>query len=277
MTPTKGESVMGFIRREAFERLMFFLRFKDHLARQSNNRILAAIGRRVIDPSAVTLTYIPVNENIELPPGTVAPVSILEHFIDEADCHVSLLRCPCRTEMKCEEFPRSFGCTFIGEGARKIDPGLGKRITKEEAKAKLDEACEMGLVSVLGRFKGDALALGVKDDARLMTICHCCPCCCVSTSLHLASPEMRDLVVKLEGTTVTVGEGCKGCGACAKACVFEQIEIVDGAAVIGDECKGCGRCARVCKTSSITISVDNPEYVRQSIERIKGYVDVSPQ
>jgi ferredoxin len=268
---------MGFIRREAFERLMFFLRFKDHFARQTNNRLLAAIGRRVMNPANMTLTYIPVNVDIELPPGTVAPISIVEHFIDEAACHVSLDRCPCRTEMKCESFPRSLGCTFIGEGAKQIDPDLGTRITREEARAKLEEASEMGLVSVLGRFKGDALALGVKDDARLMTICHCCPCCCVSTSLHLASPEIRDVLERLEGTTVTVGDECEGCGACAKACVFEQIEIVDGVAVIGDECKGCGRCARVCKTSSITISVDNPEYVQRSIDRIKGYVDVSPR
>ncbi|MHB8895532.1 MAG: DUF362 domain-containing protein [Candidatus Geothermincolia bacterium] len=266
---------MGLARGLLFEKMLFVLRFKDHLARRTNNRLFAAIGRRVADPADMTLTCIPVNVDIELPAGTVAPLSIVEHFIGEASCHVSLNECPCRTSLKCESFPRDLGCTFIGEGARQIDPRLGRRLTRAEAHAKVKEASEMGLVPILGRFKGDALALGVKDDARLMTICHCCPCCCVSTSLHLASPEVWNIVEKLEGTTVSVNDDCKGCGACVKACVFHQIEIIDGKAVIGDACKGCGRCATACKAGAIAVAVDNPDYIAQSIARISSYVDVT--
>jgi hypothetical protein len=266
---------MSLARTYVFEKLMFFLRFKDHFARRTNNRLLAAIGRRVADPSDMILTYIPVNADIELPKGTVAPVSIIEHFIEEASCHVSLKKCPCRTEMKCEHYPRDLGCTFIGEGARHIDERMGTRLSKQEALDKLHKASEMGLVSVLGRFKGDAMALGVKDDARLMTICHCCGCCCVSTSLHLASPEVWDVVERLEGTTVTVDGECTGCGACVKSCIFKQVEVVDGVAVIGEGCKGCGRCAVACKSSAITITVDNPAYIEETIKKISSYVDVS--
>jgi ferredoxin len=266
---------MSFTRSLAFDRLMFFLRFKDHFARQTNNRLFSAIGRRVADPSDMRLTYIPVNADIELPKGTVAPLGIIEHFIEEASCHVSLNKCPCRSEMKCEHFPRTLGCTFIGEGARQIDERVGTRLSKQEALDKLHEASEMGLVSCLGRFKGDALALGVKDDARLMTICHCCACCCVSTSLHLASPEVWDIMVKLEGTTVSVDGECNGCGACVKSCIFKQIELVDEVAVIGEGCKGCGRCATVCRSGAIKITVDNPTYIEETIKMIGGYVDVS--
>lgn len=266
---------MGVVHRVAFQRLLFLIRFKDHLAKQTNNKVLAAIGRKVVDPADVTLTCIPINADIALPPSTVAPTSIVEHFIEEASYHVSLFKCPCRTEMKCENHPRTFGCTFIGEGATQIDPKLGRHISKEEALEKLGQANEMGLITTLGRFKGDALALGVKDDARLMTICHCCPCCCVTTSIHLASPEMRDTLVKLEGTSVKVTDECKGCGACVDACIFHQITIEDKVAVIGEECKGCGRCARACKTSAIRIEVDNPSYIQQSIDRLSSYVDVT--
>ncbi|MFH1151396.1 MAG: 4Fe-4S ferredoxin [Actinomycetota bacterium] len=266
---------MGFIRRRAFDAVLLGLRFKDHFARRTNNRLLAAIGRRIVDPADVTLTYVPVNADIELPPGTVAPIRVVEHFLENASYHVSLDFCPCRRELKCEKYPREFGCTFIGEGARQIDPKLGRHIGRQEALDKLREANEMGLVSVLGRFKGDALALGVKDDARLMTICHCCPCCCVTTSIHLASPEMRDVLVRLEGVSVSVSDGCTGCGACVKACIFHQVELVDGIAVIGQECKGCGRCELSCKAGAIKIAVDNPSYVEESIARISSFVDVT--
>ena len=266
---------MRFLRRIAFERLQFLLRFKDGIARSTNNRLLAAVGRRIADPAEMSLTCIPVNADIELPPNTVAPVGVVEHFIEQASYHVTLVHCPCRTEMKCDDFPRDFGCTFIGEGARQIDPKVGRRMSREEALGKLRKANEMGLVSTMGRFKGDALALGVKDDARLMTLCHCCPCCCVSTSIHLASPELRDVIVKLEGTSVTVTDECTGCGACVKACIFHAVEVVDGTAVIGGECKGCGRCALACKAGAIKITVDNPDYIRESIERISSLVDVT--
>lgn len=266
---------MGIIQRTAYNHLLFLLRFKDHLARRTNNRVLAAIGRRFVDPADISLTCIPVNEEIALPPSTVAPVGVVEHFLESASYHVSMDKCPCRAEMKCDEYPRDFGCTFIGEGARQIDPHLGRRISKEEALAKLEESNRMGLVTTLGRFKGDALALGVKDDARLMTICHCCPCCCLTTSIHLASPELRGTIVKLEGVTVRVGGGCTGCGKCVEACIFHQIEMVDGVAVIGEECKGCGRCAAVCKSGSIKIEAENPRYVEETIERINSYVDVT--
>lgn len=65
----------------------------------------------------------------------------------------------------------------------------------QEALGKLKRATELGLVSTMRRFEGDALALGVKGDARLITLCHCCPCCCVSTGIHLASHELRDVSV----------------------------------------------------------------------------------
>lgn len=266
---------MGFIRRAAFDGAIFFLRFKDHFARRTNNRVLAAIGKMIADPADMILTSIPVNASIELPPGTVAPIGVVEHFVEEASHHVSLNFCPCRRELKCDEYPRDFGCTFIGEGSRQIDPKMGRHISKEEALDKVRKASDMGLVSTLGRFKGDALALGVKDDARLMTICHCCPCCCVTTSIHLASPELRDVLVRLEGTSVTVDDECNGCGKCARACIFQQIEIVDRKAVIGDECKGCGRCALVCKSGAVKVTVDNPAYIQETIDKISGYVDVT--
>ncbi|MDY6795704.1 MAG: hypothetical protein SWK76_10575 [Actinomycetota bacterium] len=45
---------------------------------------------------------------------------------------------------------------------------------------------------------------GLKDHQHLMTICHCCPRCCLSTSISLAFRDTRDALVKLEGLKMEV-------------------------------------------------------------------------
>ena len=266
---------MGFFSRTAFNRLTWVLRYKDAMARTSNLPVLRRLGGRILDFSTTNLSYIPIYEDIELPPGTVAPAGIIEHFINEASHHVIISRCPCRSEMGCKEFDPSFGCTFLGRGATQIDPAIGRHVTREESLQHLREASDMGLVSVIGKFKGDALALGVRDHSRLMTVCHCCSCCCVSTSLHLASREARDIMTKLEGLSVSVGEECTGCGKCVEVCIFKQISVENKRAVIGDECKGCGRCAMVCKAGAVKIRVEDSSYIDECIARISLKVDVT--
>ena len=129
-------------------------------------------------------------------------------------------------------------------------------------------------VSAVGKFKGDALALGVKSHKQLMTICHCCPCHCISNGLHYAPKELRDTMVKLEGVTVEVTDDCIGCGKCVEICIFKQMSLSDKRAVVGDECKGCGRCAMVCKKDAIRITVDNPAYIQECIDSIRALCEV---
>ena len=47
-------------------------------------------------------------------------------------------------------------------------------------------------------------------------------------------------------------ERCDGCGKCIKKCVYEAIEIKDGAAVLGDRCTACGACLSICKNQAIS-------------------------
>ncbi len=260
--------------KKGFDRILSFYKYKDTVFRMSKIPLVNLLGRRVIDANNLTLTYIPICEGIELPEGTVLPISIIEEFIERACHHVILDRCPCRSENGCKEFDPYFGCTFIGEGAKEINPEVGRHVTKDEALRHLREATQAGLVSCVGKFKGDAIMLGVKDHHRMMTICHCCPCCCISTSIHLASKHARDLLVKLEGLKVEVNENCNGCARCVEACIFKQIKVFNGRAVIGEECKGCGRCAMVCKRNAISVSIDNPRYVQACMDRINAMVSI---
>ena len=250
------------------------MRYKDAFARLSKIPPLPLLARKALDLESSGLTYIPIYQNVELPPGTVAPAEIIRHFIEEAAHHVIIRKCLCRTAMECSDYDREFGCTFLGEGAREIDPAIGRHVTKEEALDHFREACQMGLISVVGKFKGDAYALGVREHDRLMTVCHCCPCCCVTTSLRYAPRQARDVLVRLEGLEVRVGDECTGCGRCADACVFGQMSVVNGRAVVGEECKGCGRCAMVCEKGAISISLNDPGYMEECLSRISASVKV---
>jgi len=241
----------------------------------TNVPVFKQLGERVLDSENTNLTYLPIYENIELPAGAAAPYSIIEHFIREAGHHVILNRCPCRSELGCRDFDPDFGCTFLGEAARDVDPEVGRHVSMEEALEHLDQAREMGLISVLGHFKGDAVMLGVKDHRRLMTICHCCPCCCITNKIYLGSREARDALERLEGLRIEVdGEKCTGCGKCVKACIFKQIEVAGKTAVIGGECKGCGRCAMACPEGAIRIRIEDPTYIEKCISRLSSRVDV---
>jgi len=261
--------------KKSFDRLLKLYKYKDLAFMLTRVPGLKQLGRLIMPPDSMSLTYVPIYENLELPPGTVAPTSVIEHFIGEASDHMILNVCPCRTENGCEDFGQDFGCTFLGPAVRGIDPEVGTLVSKEEALAHLQQATDAGLVSCVGKFKGDAIMLGLRDHQKLMTICHCCPCCCISTSMPYASREARDILKKLEGVTVEVGEECNGCGRCVDYCVFGEMHLVDGKAVIGEECKGCGRCAMVRKRDAVKITIDNPDYVEQCIERISALVDIS--
>ncbi|MBN2028258.1 MAG: 4Fe-4S binding protein [Actinobacteria bacterium] len=261
--------------KKSFDRILSLYKYKDLAFEMTNWPIIGSIGKKVMDADHITLTYIPISEKVELPESSALPTSIIEHFIENACHHMILHRCPCRSENGCKDYDPYFGCTFIGAAARDVDPEVGRHVTKEEALEHLHQATEMGLVSCLARFKGDAIMLGVKDHAHLMTICHCCPCCCLGTSFKRASQEVKDLLVKLEGLKVEVTENCNGCGLCVEACIFDAIEIKNGVAVVGEGCKGCGRCLDACRRDGVRISIDNPRFIEDCISRISNKVDVT--
>lgn len=212
--------------KKSFDRFLKLYRHKDLAFRMTNWPLVRQLGGVIIDYRNTNLTYVPIYQDLELPAGAAAPLAVIEHFIREASHHVTLRRCPCRSENGCRDFDPYFGCTFLGPAARAVDPEVGRHVSMEEALDHLHRASEMGLVSCVGKFKGDAVMLGVRDHHRLMTICHCCPCCCISTGIPLASREARDLLVRMEGLVVEVDpERCRGCGKCVQACIFRQVRL----------------------------------------------------
>lgn len=260
--------------RKAVERFAISVKYKDAMFKLAGVPVLRSFTKRLLDATGTNFTMVPVYEGIERDGGTAMPLSVVEHFINEAEHHVILDFCPCRKAIGCKDYPVERGCIFIGRGAREIDSSVGRHVGREEALEHLRDSFERGLVPVIGKVDFDAFMLGVKDRKHLMTICQCCPCCCLTTALHHAPQKIRDVVTRMEGLEVRVTGDCDGCGACVDACIFEQMSMSGGRAVVGAECKGCGRCAAACGNQAISITLDGSDYLRACIDRIGSFVDV---
>jgi len=219
---------------------------------------------------------IPVNQELDRPGEMVLPSQVVEHFIEKASYHWIMNFCVCRDAMKCKDYPIDLGCLFLGEAARGINPRLGRRVTKEEALEHVRRCREAGLVHLIGRNKLDTVWLGVGPGDKLLTICNCCPCCCLWRVLPHIAPQIGTKTTRMPGVTVTVTEQCVGCGTCTEGvCFLDAIRLVNGRAVINDECRGCGRCVDVCPEQAIEITIANGRFVGESIARISSLVDVS--
>jgi len=218
---------------------------------------------------------IPVNLSVPAPSQTVLPLQVVEHFINQANYHWVMNECLCRAGMKCRDFPIDLGCLFLGEAALQINPKMGRQVKKEDALEYAKRCREAGLVHLIGRAKLDEVWLKVTPGFKLLTICNCCPCCCVYNNLPDMTRDISDRFTKMPGVNVTVNDLCSGCGLCAEdVCWVDAIKMVDGRAVISDMCKGCGRCLAVCKDNAIQLTISSGQFVKNSIDKIAPLVDI---
>jgi ferredoxin len=218
-----------------------------------------------------------MNEPIQQPENLVMPSAVVEYFIEEAKYHWIMDFCICRDSNGCQDYPTSYGCIFMGEAVLKINPELGRLATKSEALDHLQRCREAGLVHMIGRNKLDTLWLGATPAHKLLTVCNCCPCCCLWKMLpHLDSSISRK-VTKMPGVTTTVTDGCKGCKLCVQDVCFVNAIHMDGklAVIDADQCRGCGRCVEVCPLDAIELTVTGPSFMDETIGRISPLVDIS--
>jgi len=226
------------------------------------------------------MVYLPKDDvvveiNQEIPfINTVLPSQIIHHFIDEANTHFIMDFCICRDSTQCKDYPIDIGCLFMGEAAAKIDSRLGNLVSQDDAHQHVKKAREAGLVHLIGRNKLDAVWLDTGPNEKLMTVCNCCPCCCMWKMIPDLGNHISDKITKMERVEVSVTGDCVGCGSCIDTCFINAIEMENGTAVITDECRGCGRCVEVCPQQAITIKVD-PSTYEIVINRIDSSIDLS--
>jgi len=232
-----------------------------NIAKMTNAPIIGRILDKMLfeDDDIIYLpkdsVVIEIGKNLETPQETALPSRIVDHFIDKANFHWVMDFCICRDSCDCQDYPKEIGCLFLGEAAKRINPHLGH---------------------LIGRNKLDAMWLDAFPGENLLTVCNCCPCCCLWRTIQDLHPDIAKKITKMHGVTVEVTDDCVGCGTCTDGvCFVNAIRLVDNRAVISDECRGCGRCVEVCPNDAIRLSIDDTDYFEKSVKRVSSAVDVT--
>ncbi|MFP4040554.1 MAG: DUF362 domain-containing protein [Desulfosudaceae bacterium] len=206
----------------------------------------------------------------------VLPLKLMDYFIDRMEDHFIMDFCVCRRSMNCADYPVDLGCLFMGEATRNINPDWGRPVSKEEARAHIRRCEEHGLIHFIGKSKLDTQWLGIGPGEKLLTICNCCPCCCITRSLPYAALNLSEKLVRAPGVTVQVGDNCLGCGHCVDShiCFANAISMEADRAVISDDCRGCGRCVSACPAEAIHLSIDPEVFLETSIASLESIIDL---
>jgi ferredoxin len=237
-------------------------------------RLVAAAALPFFSKKNLNVSYIPINREVQGAGSSFLPRQIVEEILRRASHRVIINRCTCRDDRKCREHPVTYGCTLVGDGAAEIDPRIARHVSAEEAIQHLDRTLADGLIPMVGRVKLDNLIWGVKDRGRLLTICHCCRCCCTILNSGKYLPDQAAASIKrLAGFTMQVdAERCVACGTCAATCFMGAIAVDGHARIDESKCKGCGQCATACPHGAITPRVAD---VEAAIAEIHGRINAN--
>lgn len=193
---------------------------------------------------------IPVEKEIE---GSteIQPYEMVSQII-ESNTRFAVADCICRKESRmigegCDKLLET--CMSFGASADfYIENGLGREISKEEAKKILLKAEEDGLIHCSSNSAGNKAF-----------ICNCCGCCCKYLA-HITKYGNPNAVARSNYYAVKDQDICTKCGTCVERCQVSAIRSENDYTVIDrDRCIGCGLCAFTCPTGSITMVHKSPQ------------------
>ena len=170
--------------------------------------------------------------------------------IETASC-ITVGTCYCRHKMEhlgkaCDQ-PQEVCLTFNGAAKSLSNHGIGKEISKEEARKILDQCVDAGLVQI-----GD----NVRESVAW--ICNCCGCCCEAIVAYKRLGFSPGIYSNF--TPEIISENCSGCGICIKKCPVDAITLTTDTAnrkiakINYDRCFGCGVCAKSCNKDAIQMN-----------------------
>jgi Pyruvate/2-oxoacid:ferredoxin oxidoreductase delta subunit len=220
-----------------------------------------AVDKRQGPPKVAfpTERVITVQETIR-PGARVHTYDQVSHYIDRYD-PISVSTCFCRHEARLLEEEHHCGkpddvCMQFGEGAQfVIQRGIGRKVTKEEARDVLKRAEEAGLVHA---------SRNVQEGIDF--ICNCCSCHCMILKTALNQPK--------PGLALFSGfrphfdpDRCTACEICVERCPAEALTMGEEIPQVNmDRCFGCGVCATGCPSEAI-IMEDRPGATEPPLNR----------
>lgn len=222
---------------------------------------------------AIFSSEAPFSRVVPLKIALPAEINILtyeevEKIIDGAS-FVTLADCLCRSNKKmigegCDA-PIEDMCILLNSwGIYYAKNGLGRRVSKEEAKKALSRAEEAGLVHE---------ALNVQDARDALFICNCCGCCCAILR-GITQLNIPTAVAKSNFMAVIDEDKCVGCGECVERCQIDGIELNDSVAEINyTRCIGCGVCVPSCPEDALSmkrrdVQITPPDTINELMTKI---------
>ena len=242
---------------------------KSGIAKKLIDKMLFEKDEIIVIPNTIN-----VNKKIEAEKSEFLPTDIIKDVIRRCDDIVIMDSCLCRTSANCEDYPHDIGCIFLGPTTKKIPRKLCHEATVDEALAQVDEADAAGLSHIIGRNKIDTVWMNVRPGEGLLTICHCCPCCCLWKVYQNLHNDISDKLERLDGVSVNFdGDKCRHCGKCLEVCMFKIIEEKDGKIILdSDKCKGCGLCVNSCQFGALTIDYTD-ETIDNVVNRMENLIE----
>ncbi len=188
--------------------------------------------------------------------GDLLPYTDWEAHIDHHEIFC-VAPCQCRQkqetlndgERACKDEHPLMTCTSFGEMAEYlIEIGVGKQLTREEARAQIQSNIDHGLVIEATHSKAGG------------TLCACHSDCCLFLGAVVASQgKMPCLEYYSDYTLNYYKDSCLQCGACVDRCPMKAITMGDdGYPTTSNLCVRCGQCGLVCPTKSRTLSPKKP-------------------
>ncbi len=247
---------------------IFNLRFRIADFTKKSKRYRQFIDKFLFEDDEIIIipNTISVNKKIESEGSQFLPTDVIKQVIRRCEDIVIMDSCLCRRSNNCSDYPQDIGCIFLGPTSKKIPSDICHKATVEEALKQVDRADEAGLSHLIGRNKLDSVWMNVHPREGLLTICHCCPCCCLWKVYPNLDESISNKLEKLDGVKVKLNEdNCKLCKNCLdEICMFQAIDLInDKISINQDICKGCGLCANACKFNAITV-----DYADKTIDNI---------
>jgi UDP-glucose 4-epimerase len=222
--------------------------------------------------------HIPIGAVIPAGTNYILPTVVVERLLREADGIFAMSACPCRVAFKCQDHPHEIGCLHLGPAARSIPRQVGRELSLEEALAYFHDAAVRGLMPTILHMKSEAEIFEV-DEARMLSVCLCCDCCCDVRLLLREGPNRYwDLYNhRMPGVRIEVSDACTLCGDCIQACYGGARVIMLGShkAEIHARCLACGHCIPVCPVGAISLVIDpGSDVLEELLARISRRVRI---
>lgn len=196
----------------------------------------------------LTITFptnrvIPVGETIRSG-SKIHTYQQVSGYIDRYD-PIAVSTCFCRHEAKLLDEKDDCGkpndvCMQFGIGAKYgIERGMGREVTKAEARNTLKRAAEAGLVHA-----------GLNTQ-ELDFLCNCCACHCMILKTALSQPKPGKVLYSGFQPQIDA-DLCTGCQTCVDRCPAKAATYPEDIPEIDmDRCFGCGVCAMGCPAEAI--------------------------